>query len=846
MPHAHNYSDPTITAVLGPTNTGKTFLAMDRLLGHASGMIGFPLRLLARENYERAVAVKGAAKVALITGEEKIIPPGACYFICTVESMPIDRDVAFLAVDEIQLAADRERGHVFTERLLHGRGQIETMFLGAETIRPLIRQLVPEVKFETRPRFSKLTYSGPKKLTRLPRRSAVVAFSASEVYGIADLIRRQRGGAAVVMGSLSPRTRNAQVALYQSGEVDYIVATDAIGMGLNMDVDHVAFASLSKFDGRTPRRLSAPELAQIAGRAGRHMNDGTFGTTAEAPDIDPEDLARIESHEFSPIKSIHWRNTDLRFATIQTLIQDLKKGVPKRGLVRPPMADDQLVLELLAEDSDVRDRAKGARRVRLLWDVAQIPDFRRLRSELHGRLLMKVYHYLTNTKEHIPEAWMSEQVKGLDRQDGDIHTLMDRIAAIRIWTYLANRPGWVENAKEWQGQSRAVEDRLSDALHEKLTVQFIDRRTAHLVKKLKNNDKVTAIIDDDGRVGIDGHFIGQMDGLMFKADKTGLKTADRAVANAANAAVAPELSKRVQEQVDAADDAFALDDQGRIVWQDAIVAKLTPGTHVLKPNIEVKADDRLENGARDDLKKRLEAWLESYIKAVLPALKDAERADLSGAARGLIFRIVESLGTIDRADAAAQVNALPEEGRKSLARLGVRFGLNTLYIPATLKTPPVRLRAVLWNIISKPETPFPLPPPGRVSFNTEAGVPADYYRACGFKPVSGTAYRVDMVERFSGEVRRLIREKIDVLPPEQLSPLGIGAEKAVVLLKALGFSATLSENSLSIGSRKVKKKPNKQPKKQDQQRQEKPKPKPKQKPFDPDSPFAKLKDLVTS
>lgn len=828
--------DHVITAVLGPTNTGKTYLAMDRLLGHATGMIGFPLRLLARENYERAVAVKGEAAVALVTGEEKIVPPSARYFICTVESMPVNRDVAFFAVDEIQLAADRERGHVFTDRLLNGRGRVETMFLGAETIRPLVRQLVPETTFVTRPRFSKLTYTGPKKLTRLPRRTAVVAFSVSEVYGIADLLRRQRGGTAVVMGALSPRTRNAQVALYQSGEVDYLVATDAIGMGLNMDVDHVAFASLTKFDGRSPRPLTAPELSQIAGRAGRHMNDGTFGVTADARVLDSDMTARIESHKFPSIKSIYWRNTDLTFATVQSLLSSLQKSTRQRGLVRPPPAGDQLVLEIVTKDSDVQDRAKGTERVHLLWDVTQVPDFRKLRPETHARLVHQVYMHLTETDERLPEDWVADQVKRLDRGDGDIHVLMDRIAAIRIWTYFANRPGWVKDAKHWQDQTRAVEDRLSDALHEKLTNQFIDRRTAHLVKKLKGDEKLIAAVGDNGYVGVDGHFIGHIDGLTFKADRTGLRTADRALANAANAVLVPELSTRVQAQLDAPDSAFSLDDYACILWQGSVVAKLVSGNQALKPIVEVKADDRLDPLLRETLTARHQVWIDAHIKTILAPLVKAEAASLTGAARGLSFQIAESLGAIDRKTIEAQIRALSEQDRKAMARIGIRFGLDSLYVPEALKADPIRLRALLWIVSNKSKPTPPLPPAGRVSFDTISGVSEDFYRSCGFRPVCGTAYRVDMIERFGAEVRRLLREKTTILPPAYLSPLGIGAEKAVELLKALDFSASITDEGLNIGSKRRSSKRKGTPRSQKKKIVQM---------YNPDSPFAKLKDLVS-
>ena len=853
MAARHDYSDSDVTVVLGPTNTGKTYLAMDRMLGHASGIIGFPLRLLARENYDRAVAIKGEGAVALVTGEEKIIPPRATYFICTVESMPIDRDVAFLAVDEIQLAADRERGHVFTDRLLNSRGRVETMFLGAETVRPLIRRLVPDANFITRPRFSKLTYSGSKKLTRLPRRSAVVAFSASEVYGIADLLRRQRGGAAVVMGALSPRARNAQVALYQSGEVDYLVATDAIGMGLNMDVDHVAFASLSKFDGRAPRALTAPELSQIAGRAGRHMNDGSFGVTAEVSAFDPDVVARIETHEFQSVKMLYWRNSDLQYATVQSLLTGLQKPPPGPGLMRPPTPEDQLVLDILANEPDVQNRAKGSSRVRLLWDVTQVPDFRKLRPETHARLLSQIYLHLSDANENIPEDWVADQVGRIDRTDGDIHALMDRIAAIRTWTYLANRPRWVENAGYWQDQTRVVEDRLSDSLHDKLTEQFIDRRIAHLVKKLKGTDRMVAAVDEAGRVEVDGHFIGTLNGLVFEPDKTGLKTADRAIENAANSAVVPELDRRARAQIDANDEAFSLDDRARVLWQGAVVATLTKGARPLSPKVSVTADDRLDRALCDQVAMRHQKWIDAHIKKLLGPLIQAEASPLKGAARGLAFQVAEALGTVDRKEAEAQIRVLTDEDRKALAGHRIRFGINFVYVPDVLKAEPVRLRALLWTVDNDSEVPPALPPAGRVSFPTEKNVPADFYRASGFHPVKGTAYRVDMIERFSAEVRRLLREGVKILPPASLSPLGIGAENAVELLVALSYVSSLGQEGISIA---VKRKPKRRtapktksktsPKTGDVQKRKPKRSKPAEKPIDPDSPFAVLKDLVKS
>ncbi|MBL8643814.1 MAG: disulfide oxidoreductase [Rhodospirillaceae bacterium] len=829
---------------------------MDRMLGHASGMIGFPLRLLARENYDKVVRLKGENAVALITGEEKIIPANPRYYICTVESMPVDRQVAFLAVDEIQLAADPDRGHVFTDRLLHARGTIETMFLGAETIKPLIRKLVPGADVVQRPRFSKLVYAGAKKLTRLPRRSAVVAFSVSEVYGIAELLRRHRGGAAVVMGALSPRTRNAQVDLYQGGEVDYLVATDAIGMGLNMDVDHVAFASVSKFDGKKPRALTAPEVAQIAGRAGRHMNEGSFGVTAEVPEMDPDIIARVENHEFQNLQFLHWRNTDLRFVRIETLLADLKAPPPSHVLVRPPPAEDQLVLEAMLRDADVRARAVAPDKIRLLWDVAQVPDFRKLKPEQHARLMSQVYQHLTQgPHRHLPEDWVAQQVARIDRTDGDIHTMMDRIAAIRTWTYLAHRPGWTERALEWQERTRQVEDRLSDALHHKLTHQFVDNRTAHLVRKLRGDDVLSAEISDDGSVHMDGHKLGRLEGLRFTAERTGLKIADRAVINAANAALRPVIAARVDAICAAPDEGLALDDQARLVWKAPdgtapVIALLAAGPERVKPQVQVLSDERLEAPQRLRLEERLKLWLQVHINTVLQPLMAAREADAPGYVRGIVFQLSEGLGSVRRDQVEEQLKALDEDQRKVLARLGIRFGLDQVFLPMLLKAAPIRLRGQLW-IAANPEVPPPaLPQAGRVSIPLAQDVPGAFYAACGFRPIAGVGYRIDMFERFAAEARKFAREGQKTFPPATLSLLGINAEAAVAVLRALGFGAVIENEALTFSIIPKKGKGNKgrgdknRGGKGNKPHHRQSQPKREEAPVNADSPFAQLKALM--
>ncbi|MDX2224723.1 MAG: helicase-related protein [Rhodospirillaceae bacterium] len=829
-----------VTAVLGPTNTGKTWLAMDRMLGHASGMIGFPLRLLARENYDRVVRAKGEHAVALITGEEKIVPANPRYFVCTVESMPVDRRVAFLAVDEIQLAADPDRGHVFTDRLLNARGEIETMFLGAETAKPVIRRLVPGVQFVQRPRFSKLSYTGAKKLTRLPRRSAVVAFSVSEVYGIAELIRRHRGGTAVVMGALSPRTRNAQVALYQGGEVDYLVATDAIGMGLNMDVDHVGFAATGKFDGHRMRPLVAPEVAQIAGRAGRHMNDGTFGVTAEVSGLDPDIVIRVENHEFPALSFLYWRNTDLRFISPETLLADLKAPPPHPALARPPPAEDQLVLEAMLREGEVRSRLTGRDRLRLLWDVAQVPDFRKLKPEQHARLMAQVYQHLTQSDERLPDDFLAAQVARIDRTDGDIHTLMDRIAAIRTWTYVSHRPDWVPTARAWQERTRAIEDKLSDALHTKLTQQFVDRRTSHLVKRLKADDLMHADVDGDGGVTVDGHKLGRLQGLRFAPERTGLRAADRAVLNAANAALRPVVAARVEAICASGDEAFSLDDGARIAWRGEAIARLMPGAAMLRPQVEIPADERLEAAPRLKVEARLRDWLANHVAQVLgPLVKAQAAADagaIAGPVRGIVFQLAEGLGAVRRNAVDRQLEALSDADRKAMARFGIRFGLDSVYVPALLKAAPVRLRGLLWIAAHRDLDPPALPASGRVSLPVAANIPAAFMLACGYRVIAGAGYRIDMLERFAAEARKLARDGAKILPPAQLSLLGIGVEAAPAVLAELGFTASLADGGLSFG---FDRRSARRAARQTRTARAAPAAK-----VSPDSPFARLKQLV--
>lgn len=775
-----------ITAVLGPTNTGKTYLAIDRMLGHASGMIGFPLRLLARENYDRIVQLRGKAAVALITGEEKIVPAHARYFVCTVESMPVDRRVEFLAVDEIQLCGDRERGHVFTDRLLHARGERETMFLGSDTVRPLLKRLVPEAEIVSRPRFSRLTYAGVRKLTRLPRRSAVVAFSAQDVYILAEIVRRQRGGAAVVLGALSPRARNAQVAMYQAGEVDYLVATDAIGMGLNMDVDHVAFAEDAKFDGHAPRRLSAAEMAQIAGRAGRHMNDGTFGVTGDCAPFDEEMVEAIEAHSFEPLRHLYWRNHRLGFRSLDDLRRSLEAPTGEPFLIRKRDAEDHLALEALSRMSDVRERANAPSRVRMLWDICQIPDFRKTMTEAHARLLAQIFLALTGGAERLDTDWVASQVKRFDRIDGDIDTLVNRIAHIRTWTYITHRGDWVSDPVHWQATTRAVEDRLSDALHEKLTQRFVDRRTAVIVRKLKDRDKLMAAVRADSRVVVEGHEVGHMEGLEFVPDVEDSANA-KPVLTAARRVLPEELARRTGQIETAEDAAFSVSPRGEILWLGAQIGQMEPGHDPLSPQIKVIASEMLETEQRRRIEARVETFFANEMKARLGPLLALKEAALEGPARGIAFQIVEGLGSV-AAEAVAQLRrGLDDEQRRALARLDVRFGTETVFLPTLLKPRAVELRAMLWSVFHGTGPADGPPPAGRVMVSRAEDASDAFYLAVGYRRLGGQAIRADMVERFAQLVRQAARNGPFAVTPDMLSLAGVGHEAMAEILKDLGY-----------------------------------------------------------
>ena len=683
-----------VTAVLGPTNTGKTHLAVERMLGHASGMIGLPLRLLAREIYERIVKQRGAAAVALITGEEKIVPPRPHYFVCTVEAMPMERSVEFLAIDEIQLVADPERGHVFTQRLLHARGRFETMLLGAGTMEPLIRRLIPEAEIVSRDRLSTLSYAGSKKLTRLPRRSAIVAFSTERVYAIAELIRRQRGGAAVVMGSLSPRTRNAQVALYQSGEVDFLVATDAIGMGLNMDVDHVAFAGLRKFDGRRTRWLHAQEIGQIAGRAGRHLRDGTFGVTAEAEDLDADLVEQVVEHRFDPVEAAEWRNARLDFDTLPDLLRSLTVTPGVAGLNLTAEALDETLLRRLMKDEEVARVGRSRGTIMRLWEACQLPDFQKTTLDEHTRLAKDVFTALTGKRGRLTDDWIAPRFKAVDRDDGQIDQLSARLSAVRTLSYIANRPDWLHDAATWREKTRALEDRLSDVLHERLTARFVDRRTTALMRALNVREDSAPLgvgVAEDGEVTVEGEVVGQLEGVRFTLEKGASALEDRALRQAALQAVTPEVVRRLGRLAAETDDNFAVTPEGDVLWRGVLTARVLSspaGADPFAPQVRLLGDLG-PTPARERAQRRIEAWLASEAGRALRDLRRLRQAvetgALKGLPRGVAFRLIEAGGLIDRREVERDLHALSQAERRSLRGFAVRIGVHSVWLPGLMK-----------------------------------------------------------------------------------------------------------------------------------------------------------------
>ncbi len=790
-----------VTAVLGPTNTGKTHAAIERMLGYRTGCIGFPLRLLARENYDRMVKARGAHAVALVTGEEKIIPPDARYYMCTVEAMPVEQAFEFLAVDEIQLCADPDRGHIFTDRLLRARGVIETMFMGADTARPLLKTLVPTVDIQERERLSQLKYTGFKKLTRLPNRSAVVAFSLDDVYAFAEMVRRTRGGTAVVLGALSPRTRNRQVEMYQAGEVDFLVATDAIGMGLNMDIHHVALAATRKFDGERLRPLQRAEIAQIAGRAGRYKTDGTFGVTGPVNGLDDEVVEAVEQHRFESLKAFYWRNHDLDFSSPSRLLKSLERPSDNPVLIKGRPSDDYVTLSALAGREEILARASGMDRVRLLWDICQVPDFRRTMSETHQELVAGVFEDLTD-RGRIPDDKIAAQIERLDKTEGDVDTLMARIAHIRTWTYITHKPDWLSNADEWAAKALQVEDRLSDALHEGLTRRFVDRRSAILLRAIEQGGDLLAGVRSNGDVVVEGQEVGVLQGFRFVPDDKASGQDYKAVMSAARNALKPEIKRRLTIMLNADLKQFSLEKDGSILYRQDItnplpgqpVGKVRKGSALLQPDAEVLDSPLLEGQDREAVAVKLREFLVAHVGTVLEPLKGLEAQEgegVDGNVRGISFQLHESLGIRQRSELESMIAGLTPEGRKALRSRRVRLGPVLVFIPDLNKPAAVRLRALLWNVWHDKALPAATPPDGMTSMkieSVEGGADPEFFRAIGYPVYGPRAIRVDMLDRVISAIYDSAKDGAFKAQHQMAEWLGCPIPDLYAILEAMGHT----------------------------------------------------------
>ena len=798
-----------ITAVLGPTNTGKTYLAIETMLSFESGMIGFPLRLLAREVYDKIIKKIDLTKVALITGEEKIIPSNAKYYLCTVESMPIDKNLEFVAIDEIQMCSDFERGHIFTDRLLNLRGEKLTMLLGSSTMKKIISNLNADIEFINKERLSKLTYVGHKKISRIDRKSAIIAFSTEEVYAIAELIRRQKGGAAIVMGSLSPKTRNAQVALYQSGDVDFLVATDAIGMGINMDLDHVFFSNLKKFDGKKLRRLNSSEIGQIAGRAGRYLNDGSFGITGDCSEINSEEVESLETHKFEEIRTIFWRNPNLNFNNANSLLISLDEKPNEEWLRRIHECEDEKVLKHFLKDLDKYKIKNNSKELVLLWECCQIPDFVKKTYGHHLEVVSKVFEFLTSSKGQITNRYMKEQLSYLDKLDGNVDSISNRIANVRTWSYVSNKVNWVENQDYWVERTKSLEDKLSDRLHEELTKSFIDKRASILARGLKQDALFDTKIIDNRKVVIDDQFIGELKGLKLDLDlKVGaLDTDIKSLKKAARQSISPELQNRIKKIIN--NDLIELKEDFKIYWGEFPIAKLLPGKDYLKPEFNLIIDDMIDTSEQKKLQIFLEKWINKKINLILKSLIDLKNyKDNKSNIRALAYQLYENNGVIKREDVIDYTKALDQKERKILRDIGVKFGRYHIYLHKLLKPEAVSLRLILWKNFHQKYLDFKPPTFGLNFLESKKSLNKNFMLICGFEKFDNLFVRIDILERLFIQIINSNTEGKNeiMLVPEMLNLLGCSEDNFVKLIKTMNYKSYQKENKLYFKYFPVKKK----------------------------------------
>ncbi len=798
-----NHSNRRIIALLGPTNTGKTYVAIDKMLEHDSGIFGLPLRLLAREVYDKCVQKVGVQKVALITGEEKIIPNSANYFICTVESMPKDKEVEFIAIDEIQMCADRERGHIFTERLLEARGSKLTMFLGSQIMEKIINDLVEDVVFEKKERYSKLSYSGIKKISRLDRKVAIIAFSIEEVYAIAELVRRQKGGAAVIMGSLSPKTRNSQVGLYQSGDVDYLIATDAIGMGLNMDINEIYFSNLKKFDGKKTRRLNLVEMSQIAGRAGRYKNDGGFGTTGDCETLNSDEIEKIEKHQLPETRSIYWRNSNLDFKDPEKLILSLELKPNHKNLIRTNDSLDESVLRFFLK--------KGANNIiyhknlELLWECCQIPDFEKKAYGQHINVIDKVFQFLSTRKKRIPSSFMKEQLKGLERDHGNVDLLSHRLSNVRTWSYVSNKKNWVENSDYWIQLTKSIEDKLSDKLHDELTKSFIDKKISILSRNLKQDLLLNTEINEENKIYIDNQLIGELKGLKFLIEVTSktLDTDIKSIKKAARKGIEKELIKRVSEILTKGE--ISINNESKIIWKTNPIARLKKGNDYLNPEIEIISDDSLDETSRSKLAIFLNKWISNYINENLGDLMSLTKHKISNQyLRGLVFQLYENNGVVKRSEVDKIVKLIPTEERKKLWSMGIKIGRYHIYLPKMLKPKAVEFRISLWKIFHNLPDHNVVPKSG-LNFLVGKKFEKNFLLLCGFEKFKEFFVRIDILEKLFLKIIENTKNKKFKVNAEMMNLLGCSKDNFYKLMGYMDYKKDKALDTYVFRGEKKKK-----------------------------------------
>ncbi len=784
-----------ILAILGPTNTGKTFLAIERMLEYGNGVIGFPLRLLAREVYDKIVLKIGYERVALVTGEEKIIPPKADYYLCTVESMPQDINFEFAAIDEIQMCADPERGHIFTDRLMNYRGDKLTMFLGSDTIKKLLTELVPETEFIYRERLSKLTYSGYKKISRIKPRSAIIAFSVDDVYALAEFVRRQKGGAAVVMGSLSPKTRNSQVEIYQSGDVDFLIATDAIGMGINMDIDNVYFSGLKKYDGKKIRDLRDSEIGQISGRAGRYMNDGSFGTTGDCERLTDEQIDKVENHRFDDVLNIFWRNSNLDFTSSQNLIQSLSVRPPQDNLQRNKDLIDETTFRFLVSEKSNLNFNNHQHFVKLLWECCQIPDFTKSSYNEHTDIIYKVFSFLSSDKGKITNDWMKQQLSNLNNYEGNIDSLANRISYIRTWSYVSNKSNWVENADYWIAKTKEIEDRLSEKLHEELSKSFVDKRISVLSRGLKQDIELNTKIIDTNKIYINEHYIGKINGLKIELDysSTNLDTDIKSLKKAARSGAQQELKNRIEKIINH-QELLELKEDLKIYWQDSKIAEIKPGKNYLNPIIKLFIDDTLEDSDFSNLKLTIENWIEKEKQKHLSDLISIEKTSLKNSlARGLAYQLFENNGVLNRETASNMIKNLNKEERYELRKKGIKIGKYHIYQPRMIRPNAIKFKTILWKCFNSTKE-MSYPNFGINFLKNFKNKNKNFLRICGFETFGNFIIRVDILERLFIEIINRSKDYKFKLDSKILNLLGCTKDDFVNFIKLIGYKVINEEN----------------------------------------------------